>query len=116
MNDDDLERLLRGYRPAAPRAALRERVMDAGPAPGRTWPWAAAAAALLAATIGLHHAAGALHPPTAPAAESARLAASDSGALRAAYGSDLDSLLEHVAREAALEARDLPPAAPPVFP
>lgn len=48
MSDPELEDLLRRYRPAGPPPDLRARIV-AGPAPvPRTWPWAAAAAALLA--------------------------------------------------------------------
>jgi hypothetical protein len=38
--------------PAGPSAELRARVLSARP-PGRVWPWAAAAAAMLAVTLGL---------------------------------------------------------------
>ena len=49
MTDPELDELLRRYRPAAPPAELRARLIaSAAPMP-RTWPWAAAAAALLAA-------------------------------------------------------------------
>jgi hypothetical protein len=57
MNDRELEELLRRYRPAGASAHLRARVIaDAVPA-GRTWPWVAAAAVLLATTLNLHIAA-----------------------------------------------------------
>lgn len=53
MIDPELDDLLRRYRPAGPPSDLRARVVgDAAPA-GRTWPWVAAAAVLLAATVGL---------------------------------------------------------------
>jgi hypothetical protein len=49
MTDPELDDLLRRYRPAGPPAELRARLIaSAAPMP-RTWPWAAAAAALLAA-------------------------------------------------------------------
>jgi hypothetical protein len=60
MNDDGVERLLARYRPADPDPALAEAIATAASAddptrrPGRTWPWAVAAAALLGITIGLH--------------------------------------------------------------
>jgi hypothetical protein len=50
----DIEDLLRRYQPAGPPPSLRARILgDAGDRP-RTWPWAAAAAALLGATVALH--------------------------------------------------------------
>lgn len=64
MTDPELEDLLRQYRPAAPSPELRAHVVAALPAVHRTWPWAAAAAALLAATLGLQAArAQILSPP-----------------------------------------------------
>jgi hypothetical protein len=59
MKDDDLESLLRGYRPLGPPAELRERVVAATMQP-RVWPWVAAAAAVFAATVLLHGATGRL--------------------------------------------------------
>jgi len=56
MKDSDIEDLLRRYRPAGPPARLRERVVAAGP-PRRIWPWASAAAALLASVLSFHAAA-----------------------------------------------------------
>src|SRR4051812_36910317 len=60
MQDSELEALLNRYRPADPPDALGDRLLEP-PAPllrdPRTWPWAVAAAALLAVTIGLHVAA-----------------------------------------------------------
>lgn len=54
MTDPEIEDLLRRYRPARPPPDLRARVMtDAAPV-GRTWPWVAAAAVLLAAAVGLN--------------------------------------------------------------
>jgi hypothetical protein len=54
---DPIEDALRRYRPSGPPASLRDRVLV--PPVGRTWPWAAAAAALLAVTLGLQAATGA---------------------------------------------------------
>lgn len=52
----EIDDALRRYRPAGPPPELRARVI-AGTAPARrTWPWAAAAAVLLAATLGLQFA------------------------------------------------------------
>ena len=53
MLEPDIEDLLRRYRPSGPPPELRARVLANEAAAGRTWPWAAAAAALLAATMGL---------------------------------------------------------------
>lgn len=57
MEDDKVRELLGRYQPLGPPAALRARVLATPVAAARTWPWAAAAAALLAATIGFHTAA-----------------------------------------------------------
>jgi hypothetical protein len=67
MNDRDLETLLQKYRPADPPAELQARVDNSShqftnsiheitnpPIHQLAWPWAVAAAALLAAAIGLH--------------------------------------------------------------
>ena len=48
MQDHDIESALRRYRPVGPPAGLHARLA----APRRVWPWAAAAAALLAVTLG----------------------------------------------------------------
>jgi hypothetical protein len=48
MDDYDIENLLRRHRPVGPPADLGRRIVAAR----RTWPWAAAAAALLALTLG----------------------------------------------------------------
>jgi hypothetical protein len=60
LRDSEVEALLQKYRPANPPDGLAERLAHApqfaiagSPAP-RAWPWAVAAAALLAVTIGLH--------------------------------------------------------------
>ena len=52
--DDELESLLRRYEPAGPPASLRSRVIAASVRGPRTWPWAVAAAALVASTVWLH--------------------------------------------------------------
>ena len=57
MNDSDIEDLLRRYRPVGPPANLRARILSESRA-HRVWPWASAAAALLASTLALHDAAG----------------------------------------------------------
>lgn len=55
MNDSDIEDLLRKYRPVGPPPRLRARILSAQNAP-RVWPWASAAAALLASALALHFA------------------------------------------------------------
>lgn len=67
MDDRQVENLLRRYRPAGPPDSLRERCLTPL-RPERVWPWATAAAALLAIAIGLQSAvaaamAGANIPP-----------------------------------------------------
>jgi hypothetical protein len=54
MNEHEIEQLLRRYRPSGPPPNLRARALAAARDEKRVWPWAAAAAALLAATIGFH--------------------------------------------------------------
>jgi hypothetical protein len=54
VDDDKVRELLGRYRPVGPSSDLRERALGASTHPPRTWPWAAAAAALLVATVGLH--------------------------------------------------------------
>jgi hypothetical protein len=60
MDDPEIEALLRQYRPAAPPSELGDRIgrlpshqVIQSPDSGRTWPWAVAAAALLAIYLGL---------------------------------------------------------------
>jgi hypothetical protein len=65
MNDDQIERLLRQVRPAGPPARLRARIVAARRP--RSWPWIAAAAALLALTVWLRGADTSLTMALAPA-------------------------------------------------
>jgi hypothetical protein len=53
MDDERLNELLRDVMPAGPAPGLRARALSAR-RPGRAWPWAAAAAAMLAVSLGLH--------------------------------------------------------------
>jgi hypothetical protein len=48
MDEHGIESVLRRYRPVGPPADLQARILAAR----RTWPWAVAAAALLALTLG----------------------------------------------------------------
>jgi hypothetical protein len=52
MRDSEIENLLRRYHPVAPSPDLSARIFDDRVL--RTWPWAAAAAALLAMALGVH--------------------------------------------------------------
>lgn len=53
MTDPELDALLRRYRPAGPPPELRARVVASEPPAVRAWPWAAAAAILLAAVCAM---------------------------------------------------------------
>lgn len=59
MNDEQLEDRLRQVRPAGPRPELRASIVAARPA-ARAWPWAVAAAGLLAVAVALQVSAGQL--------------------------------------------------------
>src|SRR5688572_27443623 len=56
MQDRDVEELLRRYRPAEPNDALFDQITKSPDhqITKSTWPWAVAAAALLAITVSLH--------------------------------------------------------------
>ena len=49
MKEEDIERLLAAAKPVGPRPELRARILSRH-RPRRAWPWAAAAAAMLALT------------------------------------------------------------------
>ena len=53
MDEHDIKSRLTRYRPVGPSVELRRFALRPV-APDRIWPWAAAAAVLLAATVGLH--------------------------------------------------------------
>jgi hypothetical protein len=71
MNDRDIESLLRRYRPVAQISKSPNFHISKS---ARTWPWAVAAAALLAVSIGLH-AAAARGPETVSLVDGARVQA-----------------------------------------
>ena len=54
MDEEKIRELLDRYRLVGPPADLRARALAPVTRALRVWPWAAAAAALLAATVGLH--------------------------------------------------------------
>jgi hypothetical protein len=54
MDDDKIRELLGRYQPAGPPSELRKRALAPSARSLRTWPWAVAAAALLAITLGVH--------------------------------------------------------------
>jgi hypothetical protein len=54
MDEDRVRELLDRYRPVGAPAGLRHRALIGTGNTPRTWPWAVAAAALLAASAGLH--------------------------------------------------------------
>lgn len=114
MDERQVEDLLQRYRPAGPAESLRERCLT----PLRhapVWPWATAAAALLAITVGLEAAAaGAISrvdvvvapDPTAQAiAELAEALGGDAAARRVAE----QIIDEQMRRERELAERSMPP-------
>ena len=110
MRDDDIETVLKRYRPVGPDPGLRGRIL-ARAAPRRAWPWAAAAAALLAATAGFHAATARLQGlPTATPNEQARAAAVDE--LTIGLGGDAREVAERLIAEQAL-GRELDAARTP---
>jgi hypothetical protein len=78
MQDRDIESLLRRYRLLPPNDALFERITKSPDhqitKSKRTWPWAVAAAALLAISLGLH-AAVPPAPDTSPLVDAQRVQA-----------------------------------------
>lgn len=54
MTEPELEERLRRYRPSGPPPELRARAIAGEPDVRPAWPWAAAAAVLLCATVVLH--------------------------------------------------------------
>jgi hypothetical protein len=111
MSDRDVEDLLRRYRPAGPPAALRDRIAGGvAVSAGRTWPWAAAAAALLAVAVGLQWSTAHVYRDAA-SAMSAPAADLELPALRAAVEDDerLQFLLDRMAQQEQADAAAAPP-------
>jgi hypothetical protein len=115
MNDQDLETLLRRYRPIGPPSALRARCIERGASEGvkHAWPWAAAAAALLVATIGLTTRTARLEAPVAGEPDQTARAIEDLAALLGAddVARSTAALIvaEEEARRAARAAIEPPP-------
>jgi hypothetical protein len=61
---DDIEELLRRYQPAGPPPSLHGGIFRNAGDGRRTWPWVAAAAALLAISLALHAASNRLQSAT----------------------------------------------------
>jgi len=88
MDEDNVRELLDRYRPVGPPPELRRFTLRPS-APGRIWPWAAAAAVLLTATVAIHVATtSALRriapPPVDPTSALAETMGGDEDARRAA--------------------------------
>ena len=88
MDEHDIELRLSRYRPASPPPALRRSALRPGE-PDRVWPWAAAAAVLLTASVAIHFATDTalsrIAPPAAdPASALAEAMGGDEDARRAA--------------------------------
>ena len=88
MDERDTEGLLARYRPVGPPPDLRASALSAG-RQSRIWPWAAAAAVLLVATVALHtvtmRSIGRIAPPVTDSASALAVAlGGDEDARRAA--------------------------------
>jgi hypothetical protein len=79
MDGDRIEQLLRQVQPAGPSPELRARILSVRRLAQRSWPWAAAAAALFLTALGLELSAGHHRRDIRPASVSA--AASEDPAL-----------------------------------
>jgi hypothetical protein len=111
MDDRDLEEILRRYLPRGPSSSLRDAVLAREPQSQRVWPWAVAAAALLAATVGLWRAADRLRPTAADRP----LPVSASWVEAQPVGpAELDLVLEQMALVSAIQQRDVPSAPEPI--
>ena len=110
MHESDVEQLLRRYQPAGPPPELETRIF-APARPLRTWPWATAAAALLALTAGLHVATNRLADRAVPAAAETRPTVDD---LTAAFGGGDEArrVAELILLEQQARAELVPPPTP----
>jgi hypothetical protein len=109
MNDRDIESLLRRYRPVAQISKFPNSHIAKS---ARTWPWAVAAAALLAVSVGLH-AAVAPVPETSVVVDATRVQA-----IADELGGDSEGrvMAEWIAsREAMLEQERLARASAPAL-
>jgi hypothetical protein len=102
MDDSELEEVLGRYRPRRPSSGLRQVALAGASRGGRVWPWAVAAAALLAMTIGLSSAADRLR---SMASDRGVTATSES---KEADGPELGRALEQAALVSAIQERDGP--------
>ena len=109
---DDVERRLRRYAPPAPPARLRRRLFERESSPRRAWPWAAAAAAMLAPAIWLHSSSAALVTSLAGVNEDA-VRAAEVAALTEFLGGDpgATAVAEGIVRVDAMRMALMAPAA-----
>jgi hypothetical protein len=105
MDDRELEEVLGRYRPRGPSSDLRQSVLAGRP--GRVWPWAVAAAALLAMTIGFSSAAERLRPAAIAPPQPVLQAWVDAQPMDKA---EIEWSLERLALITAVQQRDSPPA------
>jgi hypothetical protein len=103
MSDDDILGRLRQVRPAGPPPGLRARVLGAADR-RRTWPWALAAAAVLAVAMSLQAAAGRIYQRTGELVVPATGSVSELDALAAALGGE-QALLERAEQWTAEQQR-----------
>jgi hypothetical protein len=112
MNDRDLETMLGRYRPRGPAPELRHAVLSSGAGRRRVWPWAAAAAALLAVTVELNIATSRLRETMATSlTDRAAVAEPDPAppaVLQSIDGPDFDRARRRAEWLTALERRDAP--------
>lgn len=113
MRDSEIEELLRRYQPVAPSPDLSARIFDERVS--RIWPWAAATAALLAMTVGLHAATNRLVSREVPAASEARPTV-DELAAALGGGEDARRMAELILLEQRARADVMMPPPPPDTP
>lgn len=115
MTDDEIEALLASVRPTGPAPELRARILARRRAAAPAWPWLAAAAALLAAAVGMQVLAGAERRSVASRVPAAAMEEIDADALGAAFGDDAAALHAAWSRRE-LEALRQRASAPEVVP